>query len=1330
MPNSSYSCLPIDHVMFYYPFRHYFKHATLVENCFPLEKDAEPKPLSNGLSYLTYYTRSKPVKLAKVGKYLYKRLLSDIRSRKYNDVLVELQIFDALLDSNSRDIGFFGTYVIHSILEAAQTKRVDLLWYSAQTLCSFCKYHVGSTVVIDQEMRSSYSQAIEIFSSFLTMNFSDEKTLLTYHAMSLKVLYYVAVCQDTYIGDGLTELNKIISSLLKKMWVLFSVGALPSIVPNPNLDNSLEPTSSPILFFGKPKDSNNSLNARLASKEGKSDNSDHEKKFNSSNKGSDPFSITLSDSEESAVEVFSLSLSDTKSDDVDISNSIRRGVWYVLSSIVESSYRSNLRLIVISFFKFMESFSESWDQPQFPCDIFDFITSIISPQYRSVIISEILIYLDKTVSQDPGHQNHSSTSSCLISSNLRNKIQLSVVYILERLVNGPVVLVGVSILEVLSKLVSTLIEVSKNDDCSNVDLNFSLESVSEPSAKSSDLNSAQEASLLVNKLLETLLLTIGGLTKNQNYENQDSDVINYISNLIDTHSLLSPPLSHDYPNVTNYTSSIDGLVSSELYSKSIWLLKAIRSVVSNLLKASLERSASNSIRPSYNPPKNGINWTSFKPVVQIMLTSIDPRIRILSGQILVLTLEYNTSLQVNSIKNNVSSPRAANILSFSQTEKSTFPNVQPSYSGTIHDENDLKLRLESFSSQFSSFDPTSNSQDISISKQANFQSNTGDEEAGLDRNIISIQRKSTLKSQFDMATLEKNNLKLLNQFSSSPFHNDHSVSADGRNNLFSSNMGGDSSVSYVLHAMFKLLVNSLVTPNSVCDFLIANSFLSVYTNTSPITQDPTPLQIINGIYQNIVPCYGLAVDLAKSLDFSAPNSIKTNSVNGLESSSKQYLSHDSKIDSSIADLKEVHSFLDHFCFVQTIYGHILNQISSQTSTTVNSQSESSENPTKSLSNYVDQVTANQKINDCWKSQVELDLFNPVVNWLTDNHPFVIPNKDVSFWDFSQITDFLASGESDKDVNIKRDISADGLKSLNEFLRDLSLLYPHLQNSFKSIGSSPANSSGKVRSGAQKTSPSGLGKFEIDFGGEIDSINLYDVGDKLVTDDDLNRSLHKKDQNSGGLPAIQVNSDPNADMVVIASNNMFSLVENKSTGSLSINDTEAVVTDLSTEVIPDPLGSPQVSAPTRNFKDEGHSTFRHELELGLIEFEIVPESNSRTRSNNKLDLKTPISNSDLTSRDQGPEPNIKPSINANDLKYALADGFNLMNNLLEMNFTLPSRSGKRSIGGTSPNVHGNNQDSYNSDSGSEYSLDLTVDPEYTDRITNEAETKMVFDYLKI
>ncbi|KAJ1766834.1 plasma membrane localization protein [Coemansia sp. RSA 1813] len=193
--------------------RRYVKHATLIERCFPLEKASNAVPNSNELSYLVYYTQSKPAKLTKVGAYLSKRVSRDAQKRRYADVHVALCIFDALLDSCGRDLHFFARDVLASLDTALSANSFVLSKASVHTFTIFCKQHTGSTLAIDKELCSLYSGLIRKFASFAKKYDGKGAIDSSRIALGLCAIQAVAESQATYANDCYYELPCVVKTI-------------------------------------------------------------------------------------------------------------------------------------------------------------------------------------------------------------------------------------------------------------------------------------------------------------------------------------------------------------------------------------------------------------------------------------------------------------------------------------------------------------------------------------------------------------------------------------------------------------------------------------------------------------------------------------------------------------------------------------------------------------------------------------------------------------------------------------------------------------------------------------------------------------------------------------------------------------------------------------------------------------------------------------------------------------------------------------------------------------------------------------------------------------
>ena len=77
----------------------------MIHDCYPKSKSAT-EPESNALGKLTFYTKSRPVKLAKVGRALSRRC--EKHSETINGLCISLTILKKLLDECRSDVNVFG----------------------------------------------------------------------------------------------------------------------------------------------------------------------------------------------------------------------------------------------------------------------------------------------------------------------------------------------------------------------------------------------------------------------------------------------------------------------------------------------------------------------------------------------------------------------------------------------------------------------------------------------------------------------------------------------------------------------------------------------------------------------------------------------------------------------------------------------------------------------------------------------------------------------------------------------------------------------------------------------------------------------------------------------------------------------------------------------------------------------------------------------------------------------------------------------------------------------------------------------------------------------
>ncbi|CAJ0769424.1 5282_t:CDS:10 [Entrophospora sp. SA101] len=185
------------------------KHATLINNCYPTAPD-ELNPKSNELSYLVFYANSKPAKLTKCGIHLEKRVASDVKKRKKQDIDVSLQIISKLLGACKKDLNLFSKNVVKIIADSLSTKDIELVARACSVFIDFCLYHDGTNLGVDSEFTTIYESLISDFANYATYEIeSDRKGL---HALQ------AAVTSDAlYKAKSKHQFQQIIPALLKNL---------------------------------------------------------------------------------------------------------------------------------------------------------------------------------------------------------------------------------------------------------------------------------------------------------------------------------------------------------------------------------------------------------------------------------------------------------------------------------------------------------------------------------------------------------------------------------------------------------------------------------------------------------------------------------------------------------------------------------------------------------------------------------------------------------------------------------------------------------------------------------------------------------------------------------------------------------------------------------------------------------------------------------------------------------------------------------------------------------------------------------------------------------
>ncbi|KAI7868263.1 hypothetical protein BDF14DRAFT_1794620 [Spinellus fusiger] len=189
--------------------RHYIKHATLINSCYP-DRENEQGPRSSELSYLTFYASSRPVKLTKVGHYLEKRVDKDIRKGRRQNNHVSLSILKALIQTCHRDLNLFSTSIVNILSMILDTRDLELIDLTCETFIVFCDHHDGTTLGVDTEFTAEFEALIQKFTNFCSYMNTDEALVFQMQYIGFRSLQAHVTSRALYASDFQLQLNTIV----------------------------------------------------------------------------------------------------------------------------------------------------------------------------------------------------------------------------------------------------------------------------------------------------------------------------------------------------------------------------------------------------------------------------------------------------------------------------------------------------------------------------------------------------------------------------------------------------------------------------------------------------------------------------------------------------------------------------------------------------------------------------------------------------------------------------------------------------------------------------------------------------------------------------------------------------------------------------------------------------------------------------------------------------------------------------------------------------------------------------------------------------------------
>ncbi|KAG0262938.1 membrane anchoring protein efr3a [Mortierella polycephala] len=189
----------------------YVKHASLINNCYPV-KPEERGPKSSELSYLIFYTTSKPAKLTKVGSFIERRVARDYRKKRLSDVHCSLEIIRSLILSSGAHINIFSKNVV-VILDTLLTDISDfeIVRHCQNVFSCFSAAHDGSTLGIDIEFKTVYDRVVAKFADIATLRGENSNC---YRLVGLRALEGVVSSTALYAYDPKAQLSMVLPPLL------------------------------------------------------------------------------------------------------------------------------------------------------------------------------------------------------------------------------------------------------------------------------------------------------------------------------------------------------------------------------------------------------------------------------------------------------------------------------------------------------------------------------------------------------------------------------------------------------------------------------------------------------------------------------------------------------------------------------------------------------------------------------------------------------------------------------------------------------------------------------------------------------------------------------------------------------------------------------------------------------------------------------------------------------------------------------------------------------------------------------------------------------------
>ncbi|KAL5906453.1 plasma membrane localization protein [Pyricularia oryzae] len=201
------------------------KHQVLVLKCYPrtTKGAVDVKPNSSELSYLLYYAASRKSKFQKVGSFLEKKTASDVWRLRIGNVQVTLQILEALIEKNPKDLPLFAPSVLKILDLVLKSNDITMVESSTPTFEAFCANHDASSLFADQAYLKQYESIVRQYASLASTRRSPGKTTpskpvaMRWRNTGLEAIRSVASSDALASVQG-TQYDILVPMILENLW--------------------------------------------------------------------------------------------------------------------------------------------------------------------------------------------------------------------------------------------------------------------------------------------------------------------------------------------------------------------------------------------------------------------------------------------------------------------------------------------------------------------------------------------------------------------------------------------------------------------------------------------------------------------------------------------------------------------------------------------------------------------------------------------------------------------------------------------------------------------------------------------------------------------------------------------------------------------------------------------------------------------------------------------------------------------------------------------------------------------------------------------------------